>query len=217
MMDPVSSFARYHASECERDLLEHGDSHLAVGYRTEDEARAQYALMLDVIREAAEPVHVLDFGCGLAQMLDYIQWRPDLSHLRYSGLELSEEYLASARRRHPQADLFYLDALVDEASLPEYDYVVMNGLFNYRGKIPHAEFHVYWQSLVALAFRHARKGIAFNTMSRYVDWEREDLFHLPFDDLARFVNANLSRHFVIRHDYPAYEFTTYIYRTPWTL
>jgi hypothetical protein len=51
-------------------------------------------------------------------------------------------------------------------------------------------------------------------MSKLVDWERDDLFHRPFDTMASFVWKNLSRHFVIRHDYPAYEYTTYVYRRP---
>lgn len=212
-----SAPAGHFVCDCEELLRQHGDSHLGVGYtRTEAEARAQYALMLGVIRETAEPVHVLDFGCGLAHMLDYIMAEPKLAHLRYSGLDLSETFVAAATRRHPKADLFRLDALADEAALPDYDYIIINGLFNYRGEIPHDEMFAHWQRLIALAFRHARRGIAFNAMSKHVDWERDDLFHLPFDDMAHFVKANLSRHFVIRHDYPAYEFTTYVYRTPWT-
>jgi hypothetical protein len=51
-------------------------------------------------------------------------------------------------------------------------------------------------------------------MSKLVDWERDDLFHRPFDTMASFVWKNLSRHFVIRHDYPAYEYITYVYRRP---
>lgn len=212
-----STPARYIASACEQTLHDHGDSHLGAGYtRTAAEAQAQYGLMLEVVRETAEPVHVLDFGCGLAHMLDHIKARPDLAHLRYSGLDLSEAFLAAAIQRHPQADLFRLDALADEAALPDYDYIILNGVFNYRGEIPHDEMFDYWQRLVALAFRHARKGIAFNAMSKHVDWERDDLFHLPFDDMARFLKANLSRHFVIRHDYPAFEYTTYVYRNAWT-
>jgi hypothetical protein len=49
-------------------------------------------------------------------------------------------------------------------------------------------------------------------MSKHVDWEREDLFHLPFDRLTSFLTNRLSRHFVIRHDYGLYEYTTYVYK-----
>lgn len=218
MTAPQPSPASYISAACEQTLREHGDSHLGAGYtRTQEEARAQYALMLGVIRETGTPVHILDFGCGLAHMLDHIESEPGLAHVRYSGLDLSQAFLDSARKRHPDADLFRLDALADESRLPEYDYIILNGVFNYRGQIPYGEMLAYWQSMVALAFRHARRGIAFNTMTKHVDWEREDLFHLPLDEMARFVKGNLSRHFLIRHDYPAYEYTTYVYRQPWMI
>ena len=43
---------------------------------------------------------------------------------------------------------------------------------------------------------------------------REDLFHLPMDILASFLAHEISRHFVIRHDYGLYEYTAYVYREP---
>ena len=48
-------------------------------------------------------------------------------------------------------------------------------------------------------------------MSKQVDWERDDLFHLPLDLLADYLTRNLSRHFVIRNDYGLYEYTVYVY------
>ncbi len=54
--------------------------------------------------------------------------------------------------------------------------------------------------------------MAFNVMSKHVDWEREDLFHLPFDTLAEFLKKELTRNFVFRNDYGLYEYTTYVYR-----
>jgi len=207
--------ADYISRACEETLQQHGDSHLGAGYtRTAEEARAQYGLMLEVVRESSGPVHVLDFGCGLAHMLDYIQAEPRLSHIRYSGLDLSEGFLSAARRRHPEADLRRLDVLTEEADLPDYDYVILNGVFNYRGRIPYDEMLSYWQRVLTIAFRHARRGIAFNAMTKHVDWERDDLFHLPFDEMAGFVKGHLSRYFIVRHDYPAWEYTTYVYRTP---
>jgi len=31
-------------------------------------------------------------------------------------------------------------------------------------------------------------GLGFNVMSKHVDWEREDLFHWGFDEVAAFLN-----------------------------
>ena len=49
-------------------------------------------------------------------------------------------------------------------------------------------------------------------MSKHVDWEREDLFHLSFDELGSFLKEEISRNFTIRNDYGLYEYTVYIYK-----
>ena len=71
---------------------------------------------------------------------------------------------------------------------------------------------VYFKSVVRAVFAKAELGIAFNVMSKHVDWERDDLFHLPFDILAQFITRELTRNFIIRNDYGLYEYTTYVYR-----
>jgi SAM-dependent methyltransferase len=203
------------AAACEEDLTAYGDTFRGVGYtKSQEEAEERYALMLNLVREQTESVSVLDLGCGLAHMLDYIQRQPNRGNIRYSGLDISARYLAAAKTRHPHADLILMDVLESDETVPDYDYVILNGLFNYRGSLDEHTMLAYWRALTSVAFRHCRRGMGFNVMSKIVDWEREDLFHLPFDTMARFVGEHLSRHFVIRHDYQAYEYTTYVYRTP---
>ena len=206
---------QYLSTANEANLDRHGDSHLGVGYtKSPDEATERYAIMLGMTREQEEPVSLLDLGCGLAHMLDYIRSHREWDHVRYTGLDLSPRYVEAARVRHPDADLIAVDILDRDAALPDYDYVVMNGVFNYRGELSRERMLAYWERMTAAAFRHCRRGIAFNVMSKLVDWERDDLFHLPFDTMSRYVADELSRHFVIRHDYDAYEYTVYVYRSP---
>jgi SAM-dependent methyltransferase len=205
----------YISAACEEDLREHGDSFRGVGYtKSPDEAQERYALMLEVIRERDTEITLLDLGCGLAHMLDHIERRPDLAGVRYAGRDVSIAYVEAARRRHPEADLDVADVLRSDANLGGYDYVVMNGLFNWRGDLSTRTMLRYCERMTRAAFAHAGRGIAFNVMSTIVDWRRDDLFHLPFNVLARSLAKNLSRHFVVRHDYEAYEYTTYVYRYP---
>ncbi len=49
-------------------------------------------------------------------------------------------------------------------------------------------------------------------MSKDVDWEREDLFHLPLNVLSNFLTKEVTRDFIIRYDYGLYEYTTYLYK-----
>lgn len=88
---------------------------------------------------------------------------------------------------------------------------MMNGVFTEKQTLTHEEMSSYFQILLKKAFQLAKKGLAFNVMSKHVDWERNDLFHLSFDDMVSFVTKHLSRHFVVRNDYGLYEYTVYIY------
>ena len=214
---PDPTIQRLIAEACEEDLLTYGDSFRGAGYtKSAAEAAERYALMLGVIRERDEPLTLLDFGCGLAHLYDYLAEQAGSARLRYTGLDLSAKYLDVARRRLPGVDFLEMDVLVSDAALGQFDYVVMNGVFNYRGSVEYAAMVTYWQQLMSVVFRHCRRGLAFNVMSRLVDWQRSDLFHLPFDTLVEFVGHSLSTHFVVRHDYGAREYTTYVYRRPTT-
>jgi len=105
-----------------------------------------------------------------------------------------------------------MDVLESDEDLPDFDYITLNGVFNYRGPIPENAMTRYWKALISVVFRHCRRGMAFNVMSRIVDWQRDDLFHLSIDSMAQFVAFSLSRHFIIRHDYGGHEYTVYVYR-----
>jgi SAM-dependent methyltransferase len=200
---------------CETSYLSvYGDSAKGACYRSEKEARRQYALMLKVIRERNEPMTLLDFGCGPAHLYDYIQSLPDVGPIRYTGLDLSAAYIDVARRRLPKADLLLMNVLESDAGLQDFDYVIANQIFNCRGPIPLKEWKEYWRELVTVLFRHTRLGLAFDVMSKIVDWERDDLFHLSLDEMAEFVGRSLSRHFIVRHDYGKYHYTVFVYRTP---
>src|SRR4029450_6270428 len=147
-------------------------------------------------------VTLLDFGCGASHLLEYM-----LEHdirAKYSGLDLSPKFLALSRSKHPSVTYYELDVLEDPDRLPDFDYIILNGIFNYRGELSHEEMLSYCQELLRAVFPKARQALAFNVMSKQVDWERDDLFHLPLDELATFLSSDVSRHFVIRHDYGLY-------------
>lgn len=206
------SIQKYLSEACEGDLDRYGDNFRGVGYtKSADDAARCYAVMLGVVRPSAQPVTLVDLGCGLAHLLDHQQAHGP-HNVQYTGVDLSDKYLATARKRQPQATLLQADVRNNPATLPVSDYVVMNGLFNYRGEYSQAEMWQYFTELVGVAWSRCNEGIAFNVMTKLVDWEREDLFHVGFDAMTQFVTKNLGRHFVIRQDYGMYEYTTYVYK-----
>ena len=202
------------AEAYERFFADHGDTFRGVGWtKSQEETDLRYEVMLGVIRpETEEPVELLDFGCGLAHLYEYLQRRPPRVPVSYSGLEITPSLLDAAKRKFPELPLYGVDITRGTDGLPEFDYVVANGVFTYKDGLGHEEMLDYWRRMLPSLFRLARVGMAFNVMSKHVEWERDDLFHLPLDVMSSFVSENLSRRFVIRHDYPLFEYTTYVYR-----
>jgi hypothetical protein len=88
----------------------------------------------------------------------------------------------------------------------------MNGVFTVKRSLPFDNMFSYFQDVILSVFPKSRVGIAFNVMSKHVDWERDDLFHLPFDLLAAFLTKKVCRNFVFRNDYGLHEYTTYVFR-----
>ena len=90
----------------------------------------------------------------------------------------------------------------------------MNGIFNSRVRMSQAEMFEFVKTLVSTPLCPCP---LWHQLQRHVEASRvgaEDLFHLPIDELADFLARNISRHFVIRHDYGLYEYTAYVYRDP---
>jgi SAM-dependent methyltransferase len=192
-------------------LRAHGDNHRGVDWPNAEDARTRYRVMLDLIqRNERLPARLLDLGCGASHLYEYIR-EFDRSDIDYAGLDLSAEFVELSRAKFPDRTYYCLDILDPAAEVPKFDYVVMNGVFTEKCALGFAEMWQYVQAMLARAFDIASVGIAFNVMSKQVDWERGDLFHLSLDLLAEYLTQNLSRHFVIRNNYGLYEYTAYVY------
>lgn len=199
-------------SHYESCLERHGDTHLGVDWPNKEDAEKRYQVMLDVIHptDRSRLVQLLDFGCGASHLYEFMGAR-SIANIRYSGLDMSDKFVDLSRRKFPENDYFCVDLLDDSAKLPQFDYIILNGVFTEKRGLLFDEMFKYFQRLLMKAFAHTKSGLAFNVMSKHVDWEREDLFHLPFDLLAEFLIEKLTRNFVIRNDYGLYEYTVYVY------
>lgn len=196
----------------ERCLETHGDNHLGVNWSRQEDAELRYEVMLDLVRPIPNhSVSLLDFGCGASHLYEYLR-RQGRTDVEYSGLDLSEKFIALSRQKFPENQYYCQDILAPESTLPEFDYIALNGVFTNRSGMSFDEMLNFFQRLVIKLYPHARKGMAFNVMTKHVDWERDDLFHLPFDLLARFLKQEVTNHFVIRNDYGLYDYTVYLLR-----
>jgi hypothetical protein len=202
-------------ADCEAVLEKYGDTFQGVGWTKKKEyADLRYRIMLEGIRpDFPRPVSLLDFGCGASHLYEYLVAK-GIADIDYAGLDLSEKYLSLCRRKFPHLVYHQADILAQNTTVPLYDYVVMNGILTYKGDSSHDAMWRYCQELLLRIAKISRQGFAFNIMSKYVDWKRDDLFYMPFDIVAQFLNKQISRHFSIRHDYGLFEYSVHVYKTP---
>ena len=192
-------------------LERHGDTALGVDWPNERDAATRYNVMLGLIRDKDASAQLLDFGCGAAHLYEHLL-RQGRGNIDYAGLDVSEKFVALSREKFPERPFYCLDLLQGAGDLPEFDYIVMNGVFTEKRDLAQDEMFAYFQAMITRVFDKARCGIAFNVMSKAVDWERDDLFHLSIDQLMDFLTRKISRHVVIRNDYGLYEYTAYVYK-----
>lgn len=190
-------------------LEEHGDTHLGVDWPNAEDAETRHRVMLELVRD--RPASLLDFGCGASHFYEHIE-REGVTGIDYAGLDLSSRFVELSRAKHPGNRYWCADILDDALELPRFDYVVMNGVFTEKLDLPFDEMFSFVRRVVERVWDHTEKGLAFNVMSKHVDWERDDLFHVPFDELASWLIGSVSRNIVMRADYGLFEYTTYVYR-----
>jgi SAM-dependent methyltransferase len=198
-----------HYEQC---LEKHGDNHLGVDWPKLEDVNTRYKVMLDLIRfdyEANVPVSVLDFGCGTAHLFDFIQIN-NYQKITYAGLDISKKFVEVAQQKYPKNTFFCVDILENPNTIPNFDYIIMNGVFTEKRELSFEEMWEYFTQMITVVYQKCNNGLAFNVMSKNVDWEREDLFHVSYDLLSDFLCKNLTRNYIIRNDYGLYEYTVYV-------
>lgn len=192
--------------------MQHGDTPLGMDWPNESDLRRRYAVMTQVVRPQSGETEILDLGCGTGIFLDYLQRENMVPPWRYRGIDISERMIEIAKKNRQEHLFERRDILSAPLAAGTADYVIMNGLLTEKCALSQAEMAEFARDIVSHAFAIARKGIAFNVMSKNVDWERNDLFHWGLDEMSAFLCKEVSRDFVIRSDYGLYEYTVYVYR-----
>ncbi len=202
----------------ERCFDKYGDTSKGVDWTQEKQVYIRYKTMLEIInfREKSFQIRdkrsVLDFGCGLSHLYEYIL-NKNINYIEYIGLEISEKFYNKSKEKYPFNKYLLGDLLVDDSFFKSsYDYIVMNGLFTEKRDLSYEDMFSYFSKMITKIYQYSKKGIAFNVMSKQVDWEKDFLFHVPLDDMANFLTKNISRDFIIRNDYGLYEYTVYLYK-----
>lgn len=204
-----------HYEEC---FDKYGDTPRGVDWTKEEQVEFRYQTMLELVNfreksfQVTKQVSLLDYGCGLSHLYEFIQ-NNNINNIEYTGLEISNKFFNESKQKFPKNNYILGDILKDNNLLQnKYDYIVMNGVFTEKRNLSYEDMFEYFEKMITRIYSYCNKGIAFNVMSKQVDWEIDTLFHVPMDDMANFLTKKISRNFIIRNDYGLYEYTVYLYK-----
>ena len=161
----------------------------------------------------AEEIKLLDVGCGYGALFDYLKTTDNFKNINYHGTDLSEKMIQYAQEQHGNYFSFR-DILQQPLRANSFDYAIINGVFTEKRQLSQESMEEFLGHMLKNLYATCRYGFGFNVMSQHVDWYREELFYLPFDRAATIVRENCNRHFRFCADYGLYEYTVYVYKTP---
>jgi SAM-dependent methyltransferase len=199
--DPeLNKVKNYFAEKLER----HGATHRGVDYNSTEAQEIRFRQLTKVIDAGAE-YSLLDFGSGYGAMYDYLR---RLGHrLHYVGYDIAESMIAKGRELHPGDPHCLFAGRIEE--VPVLDYAVLSGTFNMKLDADHdAWTKIVVESLEQMNAR-ARKGLAFNMLTRYSDADkmRPDLYYGDPCFFFDYCKRRFSRNVALLHDYDLYDFT----------
>jgi dTDP-4-amino-4,6-dideoxygalactose transaminase len=198
-------------------LRTHGERANGADWSSQTDRETRLEVMLDLLEGDASPhIDLLDAACGAGDMLRYIRSK-QAPQIRYHGIDSSAAVLNLARAKFPEgvfSEIDLVQAPDERVAMLATDYAVINGLFTVKGPLSDDEMWSLVTHVVTRLWDVARKGIAFNLMSKHVDSECADLFHVSFDELAEFLHPIAGRNIVFRADYSACEYTCFAFKRP---
>jgi SAM-dependent methyltransferase len=186
-----------------------GDSSRGVGWKDE----RSHELRLRVLSEIGitDGTSVLDVGCGYGALLEYLR-KTGMQNTKYTGIDIAEKMIERARQRFGGSATFKVADIMKIEG--EYDYVVNLGIFNVKlGCHDDQFFNDFVRPILFKMWSLAMKGLAASFMTNVVDYRNPDLYYADSSKIINLVARELSRYFVIRHDYDLHEFTLYVYRS----
>jgi len=187
----------------------YGDSPQGVNWRDAKTQELRFKELLGLGRLEGNTIH--EVGCGLAHLYDYINKIG--INTNYIGTDISNTMIAGARQRLGVGVSLYSTNILDlNREEVIADYVVSSGLFSVKGEARDVEWWSFVSAMIKRMFELCNKGIGFNLMTSYVDYKEPHLFYKSPAEVFDFCMEELGKRVVLKHDYPLWEYTVYVYK-----
>lgn len=173
----------------------------SVGWGDIESQRLRFKILTEIAALSGQ--RICDLGCGFGDLYSYL--KEHFKNIEYLGIDLSEKLIGEARDRYPKT-VFEVRDILKELPQEKFDYVLSSGALSFKMK----SHEKYIERMLEAMMAMSTKGVAVNFLSSYVDYKLDKNFHLSPEKAIK-MGRQLTRFVAVRHDYPLYEFTMYLY------
>lgn len=204
--DLLGEVASYYTEK----LIQHGESPRGVDWNSADGQHLRFTQLLKLV-DGVEHFSLLDLGCGYGALVDELSTRS--ASFEYLGLDVSEEMVSAARRRHVAKPHVRFE--VGASVMQPLDFAVASGIFNVRMQRTADEWAGYVIQTLDVLHAASSRGFAFNCLTSYSDPDRQrpDLHYADPCELFHRCKQHYGRNVALLHDYGLYEFTIIVRKT----
>jgi SAM-dependent methyltransferase len=156
---------------------------------------------------------VLDVGCGLGDLSNYL--KVNKIYCEYLGIDFIKEFIQEASKLHSNKRTKFRKLDIYKKKFPKnYDWLILSGLFNDKTK----NSEVFMYKIIKKMYLSCKKGIVFNGLNKYVDYEDKELFYNYPDKVFKYCINNLSKYIVLKTNYQLkkntipFEFTIAVFK-----
>jgi len=207
--DPVEAFYARRKGE--------GDLARQVSWRAVWDQEYRFEVLCEIFDRTppAEPVSILDVGCGLGDLVPFLQRRRD--RVRYLGIDILPSMVEAARRRFPGEQFEVVDLLKADPPGAPFDYVLASGALSVR--LPDHETFV--RRMIERMLRLSTRGLAFNMQSarartRTVLAQLDtDIYYADPLELYAYCRT-LTPRTILREDFVTTDFAIFLFPGPTT-
>jgi cyclopropane fatty-acyl-phospholipid synthase-like methyltransferase len=143
---------------------------------------------------------ILDVGCGLGHLVDYLLSKHFTG--TYKGIDLVNAMVLAAKKRHSNFDFENND--IGSVAPASYDYLLASGIFPFVDQAA-------MQHTIKNLFKCAKKGIAFNCLSILSNPVNPALTYYDPKTVYEFCRG-ISDKVVLINSYLPNDFTLYLYK-----
>ncbi|HVZ71800.1 MAG TPA: methyltransferase domain-containing protein [Polyangia bacterium] len=174
----------------------------SVGWKSVEDQVLRFKVLSEIGVRAGDSV--CDVGCGFGDLEPYLT--STIGPVRYAGVDISDELLTVARARHPELRFTRADIL-DEGYSATADWHLLSGALSFKLE----DNLSFTRRMLERMLELSTKGVAANFLSTYVNYQHPRNFHYDPSELLR-MGKNMTPKVALRHDYPLWEFTIYLYK-----